>query len=84
MIKPTLAKGTRDFGPKEAAQRQYLFDVLRQQFGLYGFQALETPAMENLATLTGKYGEEGDQLMFHILNSGNFFEKLNPNEPIDH
>ncbi|MFN4854543.1 MAG: histidine--tRNA ligase [Bacteroidota bacterium] len=84
MIKPTLAKGTRDFGPKEAAQRQYLFDVLRQQFGLYGFQALETPAMENLATLTGKYGEEGDQLMFHILNSGNFFDKLNPNEPMEY
>lgn len=84
MIKPTLAKGTRDFGPKEAAQRQYLFNVLRQQFGLYGFQALETPAMENLATLTGKYGEEGDQLMFHILNSGNFFDKLSPDSPLDH
>jgi histidyl-tRNA synthetase len=82
MIKPSLAKGTRDFGPTESARRNYLFSVLKKHFSLYGFQPLETPAMENLSTLTGKYGDEGDQLMFHILNSGNFMEALKGKEEL--
>jgi histidyl-tRNA synthetase len=67
--KPTLPRGTRDFGPAEMARRQYIIDVLRKNFRLFGFPPIETPAMENLATLTGKYGEEGDQLIYKILNS---------------
>ncbi len=75
--KPSLARGTRDFGPEKMAKRQYIFDTIRSVFQKFGFQALETPAMENLSVLMGKYGEEGDQLLFKILNSGNFSEKLN-------
>jgi histidyl-tRNA synthetase len=67
--KPTLPRGTRDFGPAEMARRQYITDVLRKNFHLFGFPPIETPAMENLSTLTGKYGEEGDQLIYKILNS---------------
>jgi histidyl-tRNA synthetase len=70
MEKPTLPKGTRDFGPAQMAKRQFIFDNIKKVFQKYGFQPLETPAMENLTTLTGKYGDEGDQLLFRILDSG--------------
>lgn len=70
--KPSIPKGTRDFGPVEMARRNYIFDTIRQVFRLYGFSPIETPAMENLSTLMGKYGEEGDKLLFKILNSGNW------------
>lgn len=76
MEKPTLPKGTRDFGPSTMAKRQFIFDTIRKVFQTYGFQPLETPAMENLSTLTGKYGEEGDQLLFKILNSGDFLKDI--------
>lgn len=69
MEKPTLPKGTRDFGPLQMAKRQFIIDAIRKVFQKYGFQPLETPAMENLSTLTGKYGDEGDQLLFNVLNS---------------
>jgi histidyl-tRNA synthetase len=75
-LKPTLAKGTRDFSPLESARRQYIFDTIRKVFALHGYQPLETPAMENLQTLTGKYGDEGDRLIFKILNSGDFLKPL--------
>jgi histidyl-tRNA synthetase len=74
MEKPTLPKGTRDFGPAQMARRLFILDTIRTVFKKYGFQPLETPAMENLSTLTGKYGDEGDQLLFRILNSGDFLE----------
>ena len=70
--KPSIPKGTRDFTPAEMARRNYIFDTIREVFHLYGFQQIETPAMENLSTLMGKYGEEGDKLLFKILNSGDF------------
>lgn len=70
--KPSIPKGTRDFSPVEMARRNYIFDTIREVFRLYGFNPIETPAMENLTTLMGKYGEEGDKLLFKILNSGNF------------
>lgn len=71
--KPSIPKGTRDFTPQEMARRNYIFDTIRSVFKLFGFQPIETPAMETLSTLMGKYGEEGDKLLFKILNSGNFF-----------
>ncbi len=74
MEKPTLPKGTRDFGPAVMAKRQFILNTIRAVFQTFGFQPLETPAMENLSTLTGKYGEEGDQLLFKILNSGDFLK----------
>ena len=70
--KPSIPKGTRDFGPEEMILRNYIFDTIKGVFRLYGFQPLETPAMENLSTLLGKYGDEGDKLLFKILNSGDF------------
>ena len=70
MSKPSIPQGTRDFSPEEVRKRQYIFNTLRTIFELYGFQPLETPSMENLVTLTGKYGEEGDRLIFKILNNG--------------
>ena len=70
--KPSIPKGTRDFSPVEKARRNYIFDTIREVFKLYGFKQIETPAMENLSTLMGKYGEEGDKLLFKILNSGDF------------
>lgn len=76
MEKPSLPKGTRDFGPAVMAKRQFIFDTIRKVFQTYGFQPLETPAMENLSTLTGKYGEEGDQLLFKILNSGDYLKDV--------
>ena len=74
MDRPTLPKGTRDFGPAMMAKRQFIFNTIRSVFERYGFLPLETPAMENLSTLTGKYGEEGDQLLFKILNSGDYLK----------
>jgi histidyl-tRNA synthetase len=76
--KPGLARGTRDFGPVQMSRRNYLFGIIRAVFEKFGVQPLETPAIENLATLTGKYGDEGDQLLFKVLDSGDFFEKAKP------
>lgn len=74
--KPNIPKGTRDFSPVEMAKRNYIFDTIREVYALYGFQQIETPAMETLQTLMGKYGEEGDKLLFKILNSGDFLGKV--------
>ena len=79
-MKPSIPKGTRDFGPQEMARRNYIFDTIRQVYQLYGFQQIETPAMETLQTLMGKYGEEGDKLLFKILNSGDFLAKTTDEE----
>jgi histidyl-tRNA synthetase len=76
MQKPTLAKGTRDFGPLETQRRKYLFSILAKHFTMYGFSEMETPAMENLSTLSGKYGDEGDTLLFKILNSGDYLQSV--------
>ncbi len=73
--KPSIPKGTRDFGPLEMSRRNYIFNTIRQVFEKYGYQPIETPAMENLSSLLGKYGEEGDKLLFKILNSGDFLAK---------
>ena len=78
--KPSIPKGTRDFGPAEMARRNYIFDTIRSVYALYGFRQIETPAMENLSTLMGKYGEEGDKLLFKILNSGDFLRGIDANE----
>ena len=78
--KPSIPKGTRDFGPSEMAKRNYIFDTLKQVYQLYGFQQIETPAMETLGTLMGKYGEEGDKLLFKVLNSGDFLTKVSDEE----
>ena len=78
--KPSIPKGTRDFGPAEMAGRNYIFDTIRSVFKKYGFNPLETPSMENLSTLLGKYGDEGDKLLFKILNSGDAFSKVQPDE----
>lgn len=75
-MKPSIPKGTRDFSPAEMARRNYIFDTIRSVFKLYGFSPIETPAMENLSTLMGKYGEEGDKLLFKILNSGDFLRSV--------
>src|SRR6187401_2038631 len=75
MTKPSLPQGTRDFGPEVVRKRNYIFDTIRNVFELYGFQPLETPAMENIETLMGKYGEEGDKLIFRVLESGNPFKR---------
>lgn len=77
--KPSIPKGTRDFSPAEMARRNYIFDTIRDVFHLFGYHQIETPAMENLSTLMGKYGEEGDKLLFKILNSGNYLAGVNPN-----
>ncbi len=74
-IKPSVPKGTRDFSPAEMAKRNFIFDTIKAVFRKYGYQQIETPSMENLSTLTGKYGEEGDKLMFKILNSGDFWSE---------
>ena len=78
--KPSIPKGTRDFGPAEMSRRNYIFDTIRSVYALYGFRQIETPAMENLSTLMGKYGEEGDKLLFKILNSGDFLRGIDPAE----
>lgn len=74
--KPSIPKGTRDFGPVEMAKRNYIFNTIKEVYALYGFQQIETPAMETLQTLMGKYGEEGDKLLFKILNSGDYMNKV--------
>ncbi len=74
--KPSIPKGTRDFGPQEMARRNYIFNTIREVYALYGFQQIETPSMENLSTLMGKYGEEGDKLLFKVLNSGDFLRDI--------
>ena len=78
--KPSIPKGTRDFGPNEMAKRNYIFDTIKSVYALYGFQQIETPAMETLQTLMGKYGEEGDKLLFKILNSGDFLKSTTDEE----
>ncbi|MBQ8361544.1 MAG: histidine--tRNA ligase [Bacteroidaceae bacterium] len=78
--KPSIPKGTRDFSPVEMAKRNYIFNTIREVYALYGFQQIETPAMENLSTLMGKYGEEGDKLLFKIQNSGDYFKGLTDEE----
>ena len=78
--KPSIPKGTRDFSPMETAKRNYIFDTIKQVYQLYGFQQIETPAMETLGTLMGKYGEEGDKLLFKVLNSGDYLSKVTPEE----
>lgn len=80
MAKPSIPKGTRDFSPVEMAKRNYIFDTIRSVYALYGFQQIETPAMETLQTLMGKYGEEGDKLLFKVLNSGDCLAKIDDEE----
>ena len=81
--KPSIPKGTRDFSPVEMARRNYIFDTIKDAFRLFGYQQIETPAMENLSTLMGKYGEEGDKLLFKILNSGDCFKSTCDQELIE-
>lgn len=81
--KPSIPKGTRDFSPEEMIRRNYIFDTIKAVFCLYGYQAIETPAMENLSTLLGKYGEEGDKLLFKIVNSGDFLSKVSREKMAD-
>lgn len=83
MQKPSIPKGTRDFSPEEMAKRNYIFNTIREVYHLYGFQQIETPAMENLSTLMGKYGEEGDKLLFKILNSGDCFSGISCEELLE-
>ena len=83
MTKPSIPKGTRDFSPVETAKRNYIFDTIRAVFHLYGFQQIETPAMENLSVLMGKYGEEGDKLLFKILNSGDCLSSFSDDELLE-
>ncbi len=78
--KPSIPKGTRDFGPEEMAKRNYIFNTIKEVYALYGFQQIETPAMETLQTLMGKYGEEGDKLLFKVLNSGDYLSKVTDEE----
>lgn len=78
--KPSIPKGTRDFSPLEMARRNYIFDTIKNAFKLFGYKQIETPAMENLSTLMGKYGEEGDKLLFKILNSGDFMKSVTPED----
>ncbi len=79
-MKPSIVKGTRDFGPVEMAKRNYILNTIREVYELYGFQQIETPAMETLQTLMGKYGEEGDKLLFKVLNSGDYLQKVSDQE----
>lgn len=83
MYKPSIPKGTRDFSPVEMAKRNYIFDTIKEVYALYGFQQIETPAMESLQTLMGKYGEEGDKLLFRVLNSGDYMSKLSDEELLE-
>ena len=78
--KPSIPKGTRDFGPEEMAKRNYIFDTIKSVFQVYGFRQIETPAMETLHTLMGKYGDEGDKLLFKVLNSGDYLKKVTDEE----
>ena len=81
--KPNIPKGTRDFSPLEMAKRNYIFNTIRDVYALYGFQQIETPAMETLGTLMGKYGEEGDKLLFKVLNSGDYLNKIDDKELLE-
>ena len=81
--KPSIPKGTRDFSPIEMSRRNYIFDTIKRYFRLFGYKQIETPAMENLSTLMGKYGEEGDKLLFKILNSGDFLKSCTDQELLD-
>ena len=81
--KPSIPKGTRDFSPLEMAKRNYIFNTIKEVYSLYGFQQIETPAMENLQTLMGKYGEEGDKLLFKVLNSGDYLNKVSDEELVE-
>ncbi len=81
IIKPSIPKGTRDFSPAEMVRRNYIFDTIGSVFKKYGYQEIQTPTMENLDTLTGKYGDEGDKLIFKVLNSGDFLSKV-PSEKL--
>lgn len=83
-IKPSVPKGTRDFSPTEMVKRNYIFDTIKSVFRKYGYQQIETPTMENSSTLTGKYGDEGDKLIFKILNSGDFLANVNPEKLTTH
>ena len=83
MQKPTLPKGMRDFGPVEMARRNYIFDTIRSVYALYGYRQIETPTMEQLSTLMGKYGEEGDRLLFKVLNSGDALRDLSDAELLE-
>lgn len=83
MNKPSIPKGTRDFSPVEMAKRNYIFDTIKEVYALYGFQQIKTPAMESLQTLMGKYGEEGDKLLFRVLNSGDYMSKLSDEELLE-
>ncbi|MCK5208649.1 MAG: ATP phosphoribosyltransferase regulatory subunit, partial [Cyclobacteriaceae bacterium] len=78
--KPSIPKGTRDFSPDKMLKRQYILNTIRKVFEKFGYQPLETPAMENLSVLTGKYGAEGDQLLYKILNSGDFLSRVNADD----
>lgn len=80
MQKPTIPKGMRDFGPIEMARRNYIFDTIKEVYALFGFSQIETPTMENMSTLMGKYGEEGDRLLFRVLNSGDFLKGVKPED----
>jgi histidyl-tRNA synthetase len=82
-MKPSIPKGTRDFSPEEMMERDFIFDTIKKVFRLYGYKPIETPAMENLSTLLGKYGEEGDKLIFRILNSGDYLSVVNDKDLID-
>ena len=82
-MKPSIPKGTRDFGPNEMAKRNYIFNTIRDVYALYGYQQIETPAMETLQTLMGKYGEEGDKLLFKVLNSGDCLSKVTDQELLE-
>ena len=79
-IKPSLAKGTRDFGPEEMEIREYVINIFKNIFDLYGFRSIQTPSIENVDTITGNYGDEGDKLIFRILNSGDFLKKSDEND----
>lgn len=81
--KPTIVKGTRDFSPMEMSKRNYIFNTIKDVYSLYGFQQIETPALETLQTLMGKYGEEGDKLLFKVLNSGDFLRKIDDKELVE-
>ncbi|WP_311439981.1 histidine--tRNA ligase [Hoylesella buccalis] len=81
--KPTIVKGTRDFSPMEMSKRNYIFNTIKDVYSLYGYQQIETPALETLQTLMGKYGEEGDKLLFKVLNSGDFLRKVDDKELVE-
>ncbi len=78
--KPSIPKGTRDFNAEEVAKRSYIMETIKEQFQIFGFQPIETPSFENSETLMGKYGDEGDRLIFKILNSGDYLKKISDDD----